>query len=218
MKIYQLTHSSDLDGMASAALMRHYYGIPLDRIFFANYDGEIFKDAVSAIKGIKGKGDLLLISDFGMNAKNVKPMKDALQRFKAQGNYVIWLDHHPWTELETKELAKVCDILVNGELTSCGTELVYKFLCKRDAFGDKLVAITHLADFVDTCFFMHRDCFAKQMKHITKKAKSKFDVQSAREERIIKRIGTVIKVLGRGDSASSPDLRKLVDIISRGMP
>ena len=216
MKIYQITHSADLDGMASAALMRHYYKVPLNRIFFTNYDGKIFKGAVSVIKSLKGRGDLLLISDFGMNAKNVKPMKDALQGFKERGNYVIWLDHHPWTEHETNEIAKVCDILVNGEMASCGTELVYKFLCRRDAFGDRIVAITHLADFVDTCFFVHRDCFVKQIKRITKKVKSKSDVQSAREERIIRRLGSVIKELGRGDSPSSPGLRKVVDLLSSG--
>ena len=89
MKIYNVTHGSDLDGMASAALLVQYYGIPLKNIAFINHGGKIYEEALTFIKNIKGSGNLLIISDFGIIPPLYPTMRDAIRGFKQRGNNII---------------------------------------------------------------------------------------------------------------------------------
>lgn len=189
MAIYNVTHSSDLDGMASAAMLMHYYKIPVTNVFFTNYTGKIFEGAAKNIADVPGKGNVIVISDFGMPAENMGKMKRALTAAKKKGNYVMWFDHHPWTDAGIKTLEKVCDIMVVGENPiNCGAELVYKFLCKKDRFGDRLAFLTHLAD---------------------------FNLFNKKDDRWVKDVGYAIKYYGE-DTTDNKNLRKICALLAVG--
>jgi len=76
-----------------------------------------------------------------------------------------------------------------GELQVCGAELVYKFLCKKDSFGDELTRIAHLADFA---------------------------IYPKKYERLIWDINFAQKILGADDRMDSPKLRRLVSLLAEG--
>lgn len=191
LKIYSITHSSDLDGMASAALLVHYYKMPIQNLCFTNYSGRIYRDTLDFISNIKGSGNLLVISDFGMIDDNLKSMGAALSKFRKKGNYTIWLDHHIWDNRAVEGISKFCDLIVVGEnLNFCGTELVYKFLCKKSKFGDELARITHLSDFA-------------------------LASKSKKENHLIDKIAYGIKELGT-DNATNPETREFVSCLAKG--
>lgn len=177
--------------MASAALLVHYYNMPLSNVRFINYGGKIFDDCTDFIAEIKGSGNLLVISDFGMVDNIIGKMEKALIAFKKKGNKIVWLDHHLWSESAIKRLGKVCDFMIVGENRDyCGTELVYRFLCEKDKYGDKLTRITHLADFA-----------------LTSKSKE--------ENHLIDKIAYGIKHL-RSDDIDNKNLLAFVSCLSKG--
>ncbi len=191
MKIYNVTHGSDLDGIASAALLVRYYQVPLKNIAFINHGGKVYDEALAFIKNIGGSGNLLIISDFGIIPPLYPKMLDAVKKFNRNGNKIIWLDHHPWRDYILKGISRHCSVMVAGENKDfCGAELVYKLLCKQDAYGDRLTRITHLADFA------------------LKSGKKNDDF-------LVDKIGYAIKDLGN-DRARNPRLLKLVQTIANG--
>jgi len=78
MNIYNITHSSDIDGLASAALLVHYYSIPTRNVFFAQPGGKPLEEMIKLIRGLKGSGNLLVISDLAVNPKNDRRIAGAL--------------------------------------------------------------------------------------------------------------------------------------------
>ncbi|MCW6159592.1 MAG: hypothetical protein LVQ95_00680 [Candidatus Micrarchaeales archaeon] len=189
MKIYNITHSSDIDGLASAALLAHCYGMPARNVFFSQPSGKQFEDSVKLIKRLAGKGNLLVLTDLAMNKSNNKKMAEALSSFKRKGNSIIWLDHHSWDQSSVNALSKYCDIIVMGELPFCGADLVYRLLCEKDAVGGELARIAHFADFA---------------------------IYPKRYEKLIWNINYTQKILGTDDRIDSPKLRRLVSLLSMG--
>ncbi len=191
MNIYSLTHASDLDGMASAAMLVRYYKVPIGNVFFGSYSGKIFEDSMKLISGIEGPGNLLVIADIGMVSEDLERIADVLSDFKKRGNYVFWLDHHVWTDDEVKRMSDICDFMIVGENKDfCGTELVYKFLCPRDKFGDRLANFTHVSDFA-------------------------LDSAIANDNKLIKKISMSVKYLNDGRIAN-PKLRDFVSCLASG--
>ncbi|MCL4379080.1 MAG: DHHA1 domain-containing protein [Candidatus Marsarchaeota archaeon] len=146
--LYNITHAADLDGMASAAFLARCHGMPTSNIIFINYGAQDVGRATEKLSGIRGGGNVLVITDFSMTRENSSMIDRALARFRRRGNSIIWLDHHPWPDSMIRKASKYCDLMVVGENTYfCGAELVYHLLCDRDRYGDELARITHLSDF-----------------------------------------------------------------------
>jgi len=143
-----MTHSVDMDGMASAALLVRNLGMPVENTIFINYGGETFEHAMSSLSKIEGSGNILVISDFCLTDLLIKRMEGELQSFRKKGNRILWIDHHPWSTKALRSAKRYCDLLIVGENPYfCGAELVYRLLCKKDKFCDELTRITHLSDF-----------------------------------------------------------------------
>lgn len=190
MSIYNITHSADLDGMASAALMVHYYKIPIENVIFTSYSGKLYDDAIKFIKGIKGSDHTLVISDVGMVEERLEIIAGALSAFRERGNRIVWLDHHLWSERAIKRIADLCYFMIVGENKDfCATELVYRMLCKRDKYGDEIARLTHLSDFALT-------------------SKSKTD------NVLVEKIGLGINQLG-DDNIRNPRLREFVSCLAK---
>ncbi len=191
--IYNITHSSDLDGMSSAAFLVRNLSVPIKNIYFTNYGGELFEDTLKFLKGFRKSGSLLIISDYGVNNKTFSRLKDAIASFKLRGNSVMWFDHHLWSDKQVGEMAKHCDLMVVGENPNCcGAELVYRFLCERNKKSDEIARITHLSDFDPVL------------------------IKSVKDRRLIDKVGNAIYYLRGHESLENPRLRRLVLHIAEG--
>ncbi len=190
--MYNLTHSSDLDGMASAAMLVHYFKLPIENVIFINYGGELFGEALRFVERISGSGHILVISDFGASEPAIGSIARSLSSFRRKGNRIIWVDHHPWSNSSVLKMSKLCDVMVVGENKDfCGAELVYRLLCGKSAFGDKLAEITHLADFA-------------------------LKSRSEKMNRLVDKLSYSIKYLGAEGAIDNPKLRELVLELSAG--
>lgn len=88
-------------------------------------------------------------------------------------------------------MSGICDFLIVGENTKfCGTELVYKFLCPKEKYGDRLASFTHISDFA-------------------------LEAKSKRDNLLIKKISMSVKYLNDGRIAN-PRLREFVNCLANG--
>ena len=195
--LYNITHISDFDGMSSAALLVRYHGLRLENIFFTSYTGELFEDTVRLLKGFSGRNNTFIITDIGMNDSMLKPVREGLAHLKKLGNKVLWFDHHLWSMPQIRALAPYCDFMVVGENEErCGAELVWEFLCPKDAYGRRLDRLVNLAD------------FSLQSKYLKGASKS--------ELALVDKLGFVIKHLGQDRAVNNRKLREFVGCIARG--
>ncbi len=147
MAIYSVTHNADLDGIASAAMLVRRFGIPLSHVSFVGHGNEsaarVYRLAASA-----QRGDVLIVTDLGLNKGAVAAYADAVKELKRRDAHIIWIDHHHWNPDALAAVGTNCDLFVGGENTMfCAAELVYKLLCAGDNVSARLARITHFADF-----------------------------------------------------------------------
>lgn len=143
-----LTHSSDIDGLASAAFVKMRFGIGAKRIFFCDYTPESLLYASERIKPLCRPGFTLFITDIGMNAGLEKAFVNLLSYINKKGGKAVWFDHHPWSEGDISKVAKLCQIAIIGENRRyCATEITRKMLGLNDGFSIKLAEIVHYSDF-----------------------------------------------------------------------
>ncbi len=148
INIYNITHSTDMDGMSSAALLVHNYRIPLKNIMFISYDEKRFDYTIKKIGNMRAKSDVFIFSDYMANKRQANAIKRVVMRLKKDSNIVIWLDHHPWSDETFRLISKYCDIIIAGENRyMCGAQIVYDVLCEKDRYGDSITKLAHTADF-----------------------------------------------------------------------
>jgi oligoribonuclease NrnB/cAMP/cGMP phosphodiesterase (DHH superfamily) len=192
MDLYNITHMSDMDGMGSAALLMHYYGLKRKNLAFLAHSKDVLAKIFRFIGNIKGSGNILVFSDVGIDPQNVPGLKRALSAFNKRGNLVIWLDHHPWEPSVIKSISPFCYVMIVGEnMTTCGADLVYRTLCKKDSFGDTLSHLSHKSDFPR-------------------------ERRTAKEHAQVRRLEFAIKYLGGGDLIDNPRLKSFVGDLSKG--
>jgi uncharacterized protein len=150
MKIVSITHASDIDGVASAALIKMKYGVPSDRLFFTDYSEKGLAYAKDSLgKTLRGKERVVLfLADVGINDSLYLEFLDLVKSVKKRGGVVIWLDHHVWGGKELEEIAGRCDLAIVGENRKyCATEITGKVLGIGTNFTNRLVKIVHYSDF-----------------------------------------------------------------------
>ncbi len=146
-KIYNLTHIEDMDGMTSAALLKHYYDLPYENIIFADYGELNLKNTIADMKKSISNG-VLVITDLSLNEKFIPIFKKFLRFARTKKNKVIWLDHHFCGEDTINSIFPLLDYAVIGENRKfCGAELVYNILCEKSEIGSTLAKIAHAMDF-----------------------------------------------------------------------
>ncbi|MDE1857010.1 MAG: hypothetical protein KGH98_02915 [Candidatus Micrarchaeota archaeon] len=188
MQIYNVTHEADLDGIGCAAMLVRNYRVPLRNLVFLNYEKRSFERGMKEILDMKPRDGMVVFSDFGMNDRLVPIAKRTLAALKRSGNRILWIDHHPWSDRAIASVKSLCDVMVVGENEKyCATELVYRLLCDRDAFGDRFMKLVHASDFA----------------------------LMTRNEPTIRRLALAIKVMNWGNRDSN--LRKLAGQMAEGM-
>jgi oligoribonuclease NrnB/cAMP/cGMP phosphodiesterase (DHH superfamily) len=145
-ELFCISRDSNFDGVCGAALLIHNYGLKTKNIIFTNYSE--FGKLLNRIKGMKIKNSAIVFNDFGLSKTNFSHSKRATKFLKSRGNFVVWLDHHPWENAMANSITKATDFAVFGESRHyCASELTYLLLCKKDRIGKKLALLAHYSDF-----------------------------------------------------------------------
>ena len=113
--IVHLTHN-DLDASGSDAVCRMVFG---DEIltFFSSVNR--FDWLLTQIGGCNGRGDTLIISDFGYQ----KYIEDGVKKARASGWKIQWYDHHKWTEDEKQRIIPYVESLT-VDTSRCATAVL----------------------------------------------------------------------------------------------
>ncbi|MGD9396931.1 MAG: DHHA1 domain-containing protein [Candidatus Thorarchaeota archaeon] len=111
-----LTHG-DLDGITSGAIALLVF--PGSDFYFTR-PSQVHQDLYRVVKD---KPDIVHVSDIAINSKKFSEVLRALDRFP-ESTGIHWIDHHPMTTKERRELEKRVDLVhVTGP---CAAELVYR--------------------------------------------------------------------------------------------
>jgi oligoribonuclease NrnB/cAMP/cGMP phosphodiesterase (DHH superfamily) len=131
--------------MGTPALLIRNYCMPPRNIFFMQQKD--FGLLLNHIKKLNPKESTFIIGDLSLNDDQISYVKEMISRLKRNGNTVIWLDHHPWSEKGIKAIREV-DFGVSGEneLYSAA-QLAYMLFCKRDRENKLLSDMIHVSDF-----------------------------------------------------------------------
>jgi len=111
-----LTHG-DLDGITSGAIA--LLAFPGSDFYFTR-PSQVHQDLYRVVKD---KPDIVHVSDIAINSKKFGEVLRALDRFP-ESTEIHWIDHHPMTKQERRELEKRVDLV--HETSPCAAELVYR--------------------------------------------------------------------------------------------
>lgn len=144
-----ISHSGDIDGIASAFLLKEAFKVQLKNIFFVNYGEEDLAYVEKEIRKLAKKGKLsVLISDLSADGRSMETFSRILEIANRSGGNLSWFDHHPWGVDAIRKIASRCKIAIVGENSKfCATEIVYRKFFKEDAFLDMLAEMVHYSDF-----------------------------------------------------------------------
>jgi len=143
--VFSVSHATDLDGVASAALLASKYNIDEKHIFFADHSAELFDYVIEKLSSIR-QCSTLFITDISVNKAEVDKWYGLLSRLKGIGCKIVWLDHHSWPK-EADKIAKLCDIAIFGENKSmCATDIVARETGLESKYRE-IVKATHMSDF-----------------------------------------------------------------------
>jgi len=148
-----VTHLKDIDGITSAAIAMNVFGEMLSSVVFSDFEVDAIKGANQILNKLNPENTAVIFSDLNFNDSAIELYEEAFRMLKANGNIIIWLDHHTIASKNVKELIeKYADYIIAGENKDyCGAELVAEHVAKPlGKYGDKvakLAKIAHASDF-----------------------------------------------------------------------
>ncbi len=141
--LYAVTHT-DLDGIGSAATLLRVYGRRPGRdatvAFTEPYE---LHEVLRGLGEYVERGDLLAITDLGLNEDTRGPVLDAIKSIVSRGARVEWYDHHVWSEADAASLSRL-GVEIYVDRTTCATGVVARY-----AAGGRGSADTFLGELVD---------------------------------------------------------------------
>ena len=146
-QIYNLSHQTDFDGIASAAIIMHYTGMPKNNLHFGIYTAESFGAVKDWSDRIMFRDSIFVITDMSVNDILVPDVERLLSSVKARNNMIFWIDHHPWGAEAIDKISKYADFLICGENNVCAAELAYSILSKRSESARAIAETAHKTDF-----------------------------------------------------------------------
>jgi len=145
--VWVITHTADLDGVASAAIAIEGEGEEaIERILLADY-GEEYADAAGrAVE--PAPGDTVIIADIACDRKNVSRWASIASGWKARGARVLWLDHHAWDDDCVRAVGDAVDLLTHDTEGRCAAEVVLEHMGRAgDPVASRLAELAHDSDF-----------------------------------------------------------------------
>lgn len=147
-RIYNVTHMADFDGMASAAMLVHYLGMPEKNIVFGGPGNPDMKACLKELLSLKIHGSLIVFTDLSINKELTLTLSNALDALARNSNKIVWIDHHPIDPYTLRKLKKKCEIFLCGPSKYCATEQVYNLIKPNpDRYGGTINEIAHFGDF-----------------------------------------------------------------------
>lgn len=147
-RVAVISHASDIDGIASSALIKMKYNTPLNYLFFSDYSKEGLAYVEKGLSKVLRPRTTLFITDLGINPGLTNSFLGIIHKVRKAGGKIFWFDHHMWGESELKRIAERCDIAIVGENKRyCATEIVFRKLVIKTRFARRLVEIVHFSDF-----------------------------------------------------------------------
>jgi len=152
-KVVVVTHLKDIDGIASAAIAMNVFGERLIGVVFSDFEVDAIKEANGILNKLNPKNSVIIFADLNFNDNAIELYEEKFKMLKANGNIIIWLDHHTIASKNVKELIeKYADYIIAGENKDyCGAELVAEHVAKPlGKYGDrvaKLAKMAHTSDF-----------------------------------------------------------------------
>ncbi len=136
--LFIITHT-DLDGVGAAAVALKLLGRDEDSSTIAFAEPYNIDSVISELEGAIDRGDLLLISDIGVNSSVFENVSRYVRELAGKGVIVEWYDHHVWAPAEIEALEKAGARVVVDRST-CATGVVAKYLLGPDALdSDKFL-------------------------------------------------------------------------------
>ncbi|MFP3215521.1 MAG: DHH family phosphoesterase [Candidatus Micrarchaeota archaeon] len=148
-----VTHLKDIDGIASAAIAMNVFGERLSGVVFSDFEVDAIKEANQILNKLNPKNSVVIFADLNFNDNAIELYEETFKMLKANGNIIIWLDHHTIASNNVKELIeKYADYIIAGENKNyCGAELVAEHIAKPLGKYDEKVAkcakMAHTSDF-----------------------------------------------------------------------
>lgn len=144
--VYIITHT-DLDGIgaAAAAIRMLSRGEGEYTLVFAEpYN---VHEALESIVDSVSEGDLIIVSDLGVNKASFDKSVILLSEALSKGARAKWLDHHIWSAEEKERLSSI-GVEVHVDTSTCATGVVARYLkpSNQDEFVGRLVDAVCSAD------------------------------------------------------------------------
>ncbi len=147
-RLYSVTHVSDFDGIASAAILVHYTSMPIEHVIFGSQSKEEIENMNKELIRLNPSKSIILFTDISINDRVITVITDILRVLKQRGNRIAWIDHHPVSQKAIDAISEYCDFVVFGENQRyCGAELVYRIMSRKGAGAKKIAETAHLTDF-----------------------------------------------------------------------
>ncbi|MFW9907694.1 MAG: DHH family phosphoesterase [Candidatus Thorarchaeota archaeon] len=144
--LLSISHDKDVDGLASAAIVRRYAkskGLDYD-VILTDYGG--FEKVFGKVAAYRNA--LIVVTDLGMDESQLENVISGLSRAISQGCRIVWLDHHQWSNESAKRILSLENkpvLKVNHD--HCAAEIAFKVLLPRDEISKELAVIAHDTDF-----------------------------------------------------------------------
>jgi len=139
-----ITHTKDLDGMASAAIVVREN--PGAQVALADYDDEYVNAVERDVR--PGVGETVIIADIGCNRKSISRWASIVSGWKSRGARVLWLDHHAWDDDCVRAVGDVVDLLTHDTEGRCAAEVVLEHVGRAgDPVESRLAELAHDSDF-----------------------------------------------------------------------
>ena len=152
-KVVVVTHLKDIDGISSVAIAMNVFGERLSNVVFSDFEVDAIKEANEILNKLNPENSVVMFADLNFNDNAIELYEKTFKMLKANGDTIIWLDHHTIASNNVKGLIeKYADYAIAGENKNyCGAELVAEHIAKPLGKYDKKVAkcakIAHASDF-----------------------------------------------------------------------
>lgn len=144
--IISLTHGTDLDGIASAAIIYRYSKLK-------NYACELhfaepynLSEKLKSLAILDKRYDEIIIADLGVNRKVYAEVLGSLRKLKEKGIVIKWFDHHVWGADISENVKKIVDVFEN-DTRFCAAELVQTHLLPKDSIARRIALLARDIDF-----------------------------------------------------------------------
>ncbi|OYT59961.1 MAG: hypothetical protein B6U75_02790 [Desulfurococcales archaeon ex4484_217_1] len=144
--IISLTHGTDLDGIASAAIIYRYSKLK-------NYTCELhfaepynLNEKLKSLTILNKRYGEVIIADLGVNRKVYAEVLESLRKLKEKGIVIKWFDHHVWGVDISENVKEIVDVFEN-DTRFCAAELVQTHLLPKDSIARRIALLARDIDF-----------------------------------------------------------------------